>query len=83
MLRYLKGSQEFGLVCLKGGEGVLLGYSDSDRAQERPERKSVRGFVFTFAGGAISWKSKKQPVVAQRSVEAEYVALADAIREEL
>jgi hypothetical protein len=35
----------------------IVGYSDSDYA--RNDRKSTLGYVFTLAGGAISWKSSK------------------------
>jgi len=35
----------------------------------------------SFNGGAISWRSKKQPIVALSSCEAEYIALADAGKE--
>ncbi len=34
-----------------------------------------------MAGGAVSWKSKKQGCVAQSSSEAEYMALASAVKE--
>jgi len=43
--------------------------------------KSTSGYVFLSAGGAISWKSKKQSVVALSSTKAEYVALAEAGQE--
>ena len=36
------------------------------------------GYVFLAAGGAITWKSKKQTVIALSSTEAEYVALSEA-----
>ena len=52
-------------------------------AADRVERKAVSGYVFTSSGGAISWRSKKQDVVAQSTVEAEYVALSFAVRETL
>jgi hypothetical protein len=35
----------------------IEGYSDSDYVGE--ERKSTSGYIFTLAGGAISWKSFK------------------------
>ena len=39
------------------------------------------GFVFDVAGGYVSWSSKKQVSVATSSVEAEYVASANATKE--
>ena len=47
---------------------------DSDYAGDTAERKSTSGYIFLLAGGAISWKSKKQSIVATSSCEAEYVA---------
>jgi len=42
---------------------------------------SVSGYIFLTAGGAITWRSKKQMAVSLSSTEAEYVCLADAARE--
>ena len=36
-------------------------------------RKSTSGFLFTFAGGAVSWQSKLQKCVALSTTEAEYI----------
>lgn len=81
VLRYLKGTKELGICYEKGGDPKLSAYSDSDWGQEKPERKSISGHVFLFAKGAVSWRSKKQSVVAQSTVEAQYIALSFAIRE--
>ena len=43
--------------------------------------KSTSGYVFLSAGGAISWKSKKQLVIVLLSTKAEYVALAKTRQE--
>ena len=43
--------------------------------------KSTSRYVFLVAGGAITWKSKKQTIIALSSTEAEYVALSEAGRE--
>ena len=43
--------------------------------------KSTMGYVFLAAGGVITWKSKKQSIIALSTTEAEYVALSEAGRE--
>jgi hypothetical protein len=39
------------------------------------------GYIFIFCRGPISWQSRKQPTIALSTMEAEYMALSDAIRE--
>ena len=51
-------------------------YAESDKASS----KSRTGYVFMIAGGPVVWKSALQPVVAQSSCEAEYVAANAAAR---
>ncbi|GKU96986.1 hypothetical protein SLEP1_g10166 [Rubroshorea leprosula] len=46
----------------------------SDYAGDLDDRKSTSGFVFMLGSGAISWSSKKQPIVTLSTTEAEYVA---------
>ena len=38
-------------------------------------------YVVTLAGGAILWTSKKQPIVALSTAEAEYVAACEVTME--
>jgi hypothetical protein len=45
------------------------------------DHKSTSGYVFLTAGGAITWKSKKQTTIALSSTQAEYVALSKAGQE--
>lgn len=54
----------------------LVGYTDSDYAGDLDDRRSTSGFTFILASGAVSWASKKQPVVALSTTEAEYIAAA-------
>ena len=49
-------------------------YSDVDFAGDRDDRKSTSGYIFTLAGGAISWKSSKQSIVASSTMYAEFIA---------
>ena len=83
ILRYLAGTVDYGLRYYATGQSEIVDYSDSDWAGDKSDRKSTSGFVFLFAGGALSWKSKKQTVVARSTAEAEIVALDLAAREAL
>lgn len=80
LLQYLKQTSSLGLQY--GGEQHLEfeGYSDSDYAADPDKRRSTRGFVFLFAGGAIEWSSKLLPTVATSTMEAEYMAAAAAAK---
>jgi len=83
ILYYLKSTVDYNLVLGKREKGKfdLVGWSDSNWAQDRGDCRSTSGFVFDVAGSSISWSSKKQATVATSSVEAEYVALANATKE--
>ncbi|CAL1402124.1 unnamed protein product [Linum trigynum] len=75
VLRYLKGTVSYGIwYGRKAGDGSLVGYIDSDYARDSDDKKSTSGYVFFLAGGAISWSSKKQPVVTLSTTKAEFVA---------
>ena len=54
---------------------------DSDFAGDLDKRKSTTGYVFMLAGGAVSWVSKLQSVVALSTTEAEYMAATQACKE--
>ena len=58
-----------------------MGYTDSDFQSDRDNSKSTSGYVFTFGGGAIIWRSVKQKCVADSTMEAEYVAASEAAKE--
>ena len=51
---------------------------DSDYATDLDRRKSL---VFTVGSCAVSWKTTLQPVVAMFTIEAEYMAIAEACKE--
>ncbi|KAK6138758.1 hypothetical protein DH2020_027495 [Rehmannia glutinosa] len=60
ILRYLKGCQEVGLWYPKEGGFKLIGYSDSDYARCRVDRKSTLGTCQMLGNRLVSWFSKKQ-----------------------
>jgi hypothetical protein len=65
VLCYLNGTIKRG-ICLTGGTDNDLDlrfFVDAAFADDRIDRKSSSGYVFKLAGGPISWKSGKQPIV--------------------
>ena len=54
----------------------MVGFADSDYAGDTDDRKSTSGYTFMIGAGAVSWSSKKQPVVTLSTTEAEFIAAA-------
>ncbi len=79
VMRYLKGTASLGIMFTQRN-GYLEGYSDADWGGDKTSRKSTTGFVFKFANGPVSWKSRLQPTVALSTSEDEYMALSDCTR---
>ena len=46
ILRYLKGTAEYGLKFTRSDNQILHGYSDSDFANSKDDRKSTSGYCF-------------------------------------
>lgn len=78
ILRYLKKTIGRGIVMRRNGHTDIIGFSDSDWAGNTIDRRSTTGYCMFVGGNLVSWKSKKQPVVARSSAEAEYRAMAAA-----
>ena len=81
VLRYVQGTLDYGLVYHHSPEFHLKAYADSDWAGCVETRKSTSGHVCCLGSNTISWRSKKQPIVALSSTEAEYIALCAATQE--
>ena len=82
ILRYLKGTINYGLCFSAGSEDdELVGFSDSDWAGDSDTRRSTCGYTFYIGNSLISWSSRKQATVAKSSTEAEYVGLSFATQE--
>ena len=81
ILRYLRGTSEFGLLYCRSDSTRCVGFSDADWGGSLDDRKSTSGYMFQIGGTAISWRSNKQSCVALSTAEAEYVALAAAAQE--
>ena len=78
-MRYLKTTMNLGLHYQRF-PAVLEGYNDAGNTLS-DDSKATSGYIFSIAGGAVSWKSKKQNILAQSTMDSEMIALATASEE--
>ena len=85
IFRYLCGTSDYGF-CYQGRPSLdrvldIHCFIDADWARGLDQRRYTSGYVFNLFGGAVSWMSKKQSVVALSTIEAEYMVATDASKE--
>nr|KYP72044.1 Retrovirus-related Pol polyprotein from transposon TNT 1-94 [Cajanus cajan] len=77
LLRYVKGTIEHKIFYkVEGRSTSLIAYIDSNYAGDLDDRRSTSGLVLVMGSGAVSWASKKQPIVSLSTTEVEYIAAA-------
>ncbi|XP_042511753.1 uncharacterized mitochondrial protein AtMg00810-like [Macadamia integrifolia] len=81
ILRYLKSSQGKGLLYSRNNHLRIKGYTDADWAGSVFDRRSTSGYCTFVGSNLVTWRSKKQPVVARSSAEAEFRAMAQVVCE--
>ena len=81
ILRYLKGSPGKGILFGRHGHLRVEAYTDADWAGSVTDRRSTSGYCTFVGGNLVSWRSKKQPVVARSSAEAEFRSMAHGVCE--
>ena len=86
VLAYLKNTPTEGITYTRSVNrtdifNVLFIFVDATWATDVDDRRSTSGMVCMLNGGAISWKSKKQPIIAQSSCESEIIAATSGANE--
>ncbi|GKD01224.1 retrovirus-related pol polyprotein from transposon TNT 1-94 [Tanacetum coccineum] len=81
ILRYIYNTVDVGLVFEHGNSQSVEGYYDSDYVRDLDKRRSTTGYVITLAKALVSWKSTLQSTTALSTIEAEYMAMTDVVKE--
>ncbi|KAK1660667.1 hypothetical protein QYE76_048826 [Lolium multiflorum] len=81
VLRYVRGTLEFGLHLRASSSTTLTAYSDADWAGCPDSRRSTSGYCVYYGDSLISWSSRRQTIVSRSSAEDEYRAVAHAVAE--
>jgi hypothetical protein len=87
--RYLQGTRYKGYFLNPNNTNNLDCYVDADfaglwnpdEAQDPTTLKSRTGYVITFCGCPVLWASKLQTEISLSTIEAEYIALSQAMRD--
>ena len=80
LLRYLQGTSDYKLTIYEPNLGndsqSILCYADADLGVDAETSKPTSGIVVYALGTLVIWKSKKQSIVAQSTMQAEMIATA-------
>ncbi|RVW92501.1 Retrovirus-related Pol polyprotein from transposon TNT 1-94 [Vitis vinifera] len=75
---YLQRTKDYMLTYRRSSHLEIVGYLNSNFAGCLDSRRSTSGYIFMLAGGAVSWKSLKQTLIASSTMEAKFIACYEA-----
>ena len=81
IITYLRCTKELELVLNCTNSMELLAYADSELGRTEDKGRSTTGYLFTYGGGPISWKSQRQNQTVDNTMAAEYIACAESVKE--
>jgi hypothetical protein len=80
ILRYLKGTLDYGIFYPSHDNCNLSVFTDADWVGEVDSRRSTSGILYKIGTAPVAWSSKLQPTLSLSSTEAEYRVLSEAAR---
>jgi hypothetical protein len=81
ILRYLRGSLNYGLLLRPSPTSELVVYTDADWVGCPDTRWSTSGYVVLLGANLVSWAAKRQPAVSRSNANAEYRIVANGVAE--
>ncbi|GAA0157739.1 transmembrane signal receptor [Lithospermum erythrorhizon] len=81
IIRYLKGTLDYGLYIYPSSLSKLISYTDSDWDGCPDTRRSTSGYCVYLGDNIISWSAERQPTLSRSSAEAEYRGVANVVSE--
>jgi len=81
VLKYLKGTQDFGLKYSKVDDFKLIGYFDSNFDGDKENGVSTSCYLMSLVSTSLFWRSCKQTILVDSTIEAKNVVVAEATKE--
>ena len=78
-IKVLEESLGNGLFFKKNGQRGVEVYTNVDWANSVTDRRLISGYCMFIWGNLVTWRSKKQSVVAKSSVEEEFGVMAHRV----
>nr|GFC48651.1 retrotransposon protein, putative, unclassified [Tanacetum cinerariifolium] len=79
ILRYVRGTVDFGLQLYASATTSLVGYTDADWAGCPSTRRSTSGYCVFLGDNLLFWSSKRQHTISRSGTEAEYRGVANVV----
>ncbi|GJW87627.1 ribonuclease H-like domain-containing protein [Tanacetum coccineum] len=79
VLRYVRGTLDFGLQLYASITGSLVAYTNADWAGCPTTRRFTSGYCVFLGDNLLSWSAKRQHSLSRSSVEAEYKCVANVV----
>ena len=83
ILRYVRGTVQFGIHYSSGGTPLLVGFTYSNWLGDPDDRKSIEGYVFNLGSRLVTWACNKQQAIALSSKKEEYRATMNPFQQVL
>nr|GEV91810.1 ribonuclease H-like domain-containing protein [Tanacetum cinerariifolium] len=81
ILRYVRGTVDFGLHLYVSATTTLVGYTNADWAGCPSTCKSTSGYCVFLRDNLLSWSAKRKHTISRSSAEAEYQGIANVVAE--
>ncbi|XP_057452874.1 secreted RxLR effector protein 161-like [Lotus japonicus] len=78
VMKYLQRTKDYMLTYRRSDQLEIIGYSDSNFAGCQDSKRSTSSYIYMLAGGAVSWRSAKQTLIASSTMAAEFAACFEA-----
>ncbi|GJT33550.1 ribonuclease H-like domain-containing protein [Tanacetum coccineum] len=79
ILRYVRGTMDFGLQLYIFATTSLVGYTDADWAGCPSTHRSTSRYYVFLGDNILSWSAKRQHTISRSSAEAEYRGVANVV----
>ncbi|GKC49788.1 ribonuclease H-like domain-containing protein [Tanacetum coccineum] len=81
ILRYVRGTVDFGLHLYVSATTSLVGYTNADWAGYPSTRRSTSGYCVFLRDNLLSWSTKRQHTISCSNAEEEYGGVANVVAE--
>ncbi|KAK4377649.1 hypothetical protein RND71_003945 [Anisodus tanguticus] len=79
IIRYIKGTLDYGLHLYTSTPTILLSYTDANWAGCPDTQCSTSGYCVFLGDNLISWSAKRQATLSRSSAEVEYRGVANVV----